>query len=630
MLDNLARLVPGVIYQYRLFPDGRSAFPYASPGMNDIYEVTPEEVREDATPVFGRLHPDDRNMVSTAIFESARTLETFYCEFRVILPRQGLRWRWSQAHPERTEDGGTLWHGIISDITERKQAEDALRASEAFNAAMIACSPVALYSIDTNGNVQSWNPSAERVFGWKAEEVIGKPLPIVSEDQMEFFTELKNKVLAGHTIIGLEVNRLRKDGSLFTGRLSTSPILDATGTVVGILGAMEDISESKKLEEQLNQAQKMESVGRLAGGVAHDFNNMLNVILGNADLMLEDLPADSPLRAEIKEIQKAGQRSADLTRQLLAFARRQTITPKVLDLNETVESMLKMLRRLIGEDIDLLWKPAKVLAPVRIDPSQIDQILANLCVNARDAIGHNVGKVTIETKQFSFDEEYCADHAGFAAGHYVMLAVSDDGCGMDHATKAQIFEPFFTTKGVGEGTGLGLATVYGIVKQNNGFINVYSEPGQGTTFRVYFSVHKSAKPEQTLIQTATAPLPRGNETVLVVEDEPSLLKMSQIMLGRLGYTVLAAHTPTEAIRLAEEHAGEIHLLMTDVVMPGMNGRDLAASLLSLYPNLKRLFMSGYTANVIAHQGVLDEGVNFIQKPFSQRDLALKVQEALVS
>jgi CheY-like chemotaxis protein len=333
-----------------------------------------------------------------------------------------------------------------------------------------------------------------------------------------------------------------------------------------------------------------------------------------------------PLHADLLEIRKAAERSADLTRQLLAFARKQVVSPKVLDLNDTTAGMLKMLQRLIGEDIHLAWLPGANLWTVRIDPSQIDQILANLCVNARDAIS-GVGKITIETGNIALDEAYCADHAGFVPGKYVLLAMSDNGCGMDKGILGKLFEPFFTTKVVGKGTGLGLATIYGIVKQNNGFINVYSEPDQGTTFRIYLPRH-IGKAEQVRTEVRQEPVMRGQETVLVVEDEPSLLELSKLMLETQGYLVLTAGTPGEAMRLAEKHAGEIHLLMTDVVLPEMNGPDLAQKLLSVHPNLKCLFTSGYTANVITHHGVLDEGVHFIQKPFSRKDLAAKVREAL--
>jgi PAS domain S-box-containing protein len=384
--------------------------------------------------------------------------------------------------------------------------------------------------------------------------------------------------------------------------------------------------EKKEMELKMLHVQKMEAVGQLAGGVAHDFNNMLGVILGHTELALLRLEQEDPLRSRLEDIQQAALRSADLTRQLLAFARKQTIAPKVLDLNSTIEGMQKLLRRLIGEDIDLLWKPGRETWPVRMDPSQIDQILVNLCVNSRDAIT-GCGKVIIETGNASFDEDYCVHHAGFVVGDYVLLSVSDDGVGMNAETVSHIFEPFFTTKALGKGTGLGLATVYGIVKQNHGFINVYSEPGQGTTFKIYLPEHR--KLSSGVVEDVADQLCwLGNETILLVEDEPAFLELTTLMLSRLGYTVAAVATPGEAIRLANEHREWIDLLMTDVVMPEMNGRDLAENLRSHHPNLKRLFMSGYTADVIAHHGVLDEGVHFIQKPFSLKDLGAKLREVL--
>ena len=384
--------------------------------------------------------------------------------------------------------------------------------------------------------------------------------------------------------------------------------------------------ERAMLEGKLQQAQKMESVGRLAGGVAHDYNNMLSVIIGYTELALGQVEPDQPLHADLQEIFTAAKRSSEITRQLLAFARKQTISPEVLDLNKTVEGMLKMLRRLLGEDIDLAWLPKPGLWPVRMDPAQIDQILANLCVNARDAIS-GVGKITIETATVTFDEAYCSDHAGFVPGDYVLLVVSDNGCGMDRDTLPKIFEPYFTTKGVARGTGLGLATVYGIVKQNQGFINVYSEPEKGTSIHIYLARHLGQAVAPRDESPTEIPMGHG-ETVLVVEDEISVMKLTKNILEGLGYSVLVAATPGKAMELTEKQAGEIHLLITDVVMPEMNGRDLSKRLLSFYPDLKCLFMSGYTANVIAHQGVLDEGVHFIQKPFSRRDLAVRVREML--
>jgi two-component system, cell cycle sensor histidine kinase and response regulator CckA len=384
--------------------------------------------------------------------------------------------------------------------------------------------------------------------------------------------------------------------------------------------------ERKNLQNQLIQAQKMESVGRLAGGVAHDYNNMLSVIVGYSEMALEKLDPTDQLYEDLQEIHTAAVRSTEITRQLLAFARKQTISPVVLDLNVAVEGMLKMLRRLIGEDIDLAWLPETGLWPVKMDPSQIDQLLANLCVNARDAIDE-VGKITIETDTATFDDAYCADHPGFVPGEYVLLAVSDDGCGMDHDTIDKIFEPFFTTKDVGQGTGLGLATVYGIVKQNNGFINVYSEPGKGTTFKIYLASHTDLALETPREIPVGVRVGHG-EIILVVEDEASILKLAKRILEELGYTVLTAESPSQALRLVKERPIEIELLITDVVMPVMNGKELSNRLRESCPRLKTIFMSGYTANVIAHRGILDEGVNFIQKPFSIESMSLKVREAL--
>jgi len=394
-----------------------------------------------------------------------------------------------------------------------------------------------------------------------------------------------------------------------------------------------DITALKQMEQERNriadqfvQAQKMESVGRLAGGVAHDFNNMLGVILGHAEMALMGMDPAHPITKTLTDIQKAARRSAELTQQLLAFARKQTVAPKVLDLNDTVAGMLKMLQRLIGEDIGVLWKPGPALWPVKMDPSQIDQILANLCVNARDAID-GVGKLAIETQNAELDASYCALHPGCFPGQYVMLAVSDDGPGMDKDVIDHIFEPFFTTKAVGKGTGLGLATVYGIVRQNDGFINVHSEPGQGSTFKIYLP--RFSGPTLSAAVEPEPPLSKGQgETVLLVEDDEGLLAMSKQMLEVLGYSVLSAGTPDEALDQARNHGSPIHLLITDVVMPQMNGRDLARSIRDVRPAIQCLFMSGYTANVIAHHGVLDEGVLFLQKPFSISVLASKVREAL--
>jgi signal transduction histidine kinase/CheY-like chemotaxis protein len=382
--------------------------------------------------------------------------------------------------------------------------------------------------------------------------------------------------------------------------------------------------ERAKLAAQLRQAHKMEAVGRLAGGVAHDFNNMLSVILGSSELALADTDVSSPAYENLVAIQQAGQSSAELTRQLLAFARKQTIAPKVLNLNKTISGTLKMLRRLIGEDIALRWEAGEALWSVKIDPSQVDQILTNLCVNARHAIA-GIGEITITTKNMLVDDQFCTSREGLVPGEYVYLAVSDSGCGMDAETCAHVFEPFFTSKGMG--TGLGLATVYGVAKQNGGYVDIQSNVGIGTTVELYLPRHAGDVDESESQRTKPSD-GRGDETVLLVEDEATILKVSTKMLESLGYRVLAAGTPAEAIGLAKTHADQIDLLVTDVIMPDMNGRDLSRHLLMQHPRLKCLFMSGYTADVISDRGVLNDGEHFIQKPFSKQDMGDKVREAL--
>jgi len=545
-----------------------------------------------------------------------------------------LEWTRWECRPWYQADGSVGGIIVYTElITERVLAEEKLRQSLEDQRALIAASPVAIMSLSPEGYVRTWNTAAEEIFGWTEKEVVGKFLPIVSPDQIESFDQLRRQITGGKALSQVELTRYRKDKTPVEISLSAGPVRDSKGRVSGIMSVIQDITSRKKAEkekasltEQLAQARKMESVGRLAGGVAHDYNNMLNVILGYTELALEKLNPDDELYGDLKEVQIAGQRSADITRQLLAFSRQQTITPRILDLNQTVDGMLRMLRRLIGEDIDLVWQPDKGIWPVYMDPGQLNQILINLCINARDAIG-GVGKLTIETDTRTFDEDYCAAHVGFVPGDFVVLTVSDDGCGMDLQTRQQLFEPFFTTKKMGKGTGLGLATVYGIVRQNNGFINVYSEPGSGSTFKIYLPAHASDTGQAAGKQVLDYNI-KGSETILLVEDEPTILRMAAMMLKQLGYKVLTARTPKDAIDIAARSAEKIHLLITDVVMPEMNGRQLSAMLQAGHPDLGVLFMSGYTANVIAHRGVLDQGVNFIQKPFSKKELAIKVRESL--
>jgi PAS domain S-box-containing protein len=521
-------------------------------------------------------------------------------------------------------------------LESQRRTGDQLVASQNRFDQLAEQSRTIIWELDSDATFVSVSPVVERILGYRVDDLLGKKhyYDLMSSADTSSAKVRFLRMVESETQLGSDEKALvAADGHLVWLIGRSLPLRDGEGNIQGYYGSDTDISERKKAEEeneklqmQLNQAQKMESVGRLAGGVAHDFNNMLGVIIGHAELALLKIAPDAPFQGNLEEIKKAAERSAELTRQLLAFARKQTVAPKVLDLNETMEKALKMLRRLIGEDIDLAWLPGSNLEPIFIDSSQVDQILTNLCVNARDAIA-GAGKITIETNNVVLDAEYCARHTGFLPGEYVLLAVSDNGCGMDEVTLSHIFEPFFTTKKMGKGTGLGLAMVYGAVKQNNGFINVYSEPSHGTTFKIYLPRHTATVASRH--EPGQVPKPMtGSETILLVEDEPAVLMMTSQQLEKMGYAVIVAGNPGEAIRLAREHQGQIDLLITDVVMPEMNGRELAENLLSRDPNLKRLYISGYTANVIAHHGVLDQGVHFIQKPFSMKDLGEKLRRAL--
>lgn len=529
------------------------------------------------------------------------------------------------------------------EIAERKRTEIALETQKNRLDYIVKSMNVGTWEWNVQSGETIFNERWANIIGYTMEELapvsIDTWVKYCHSDDMRESERLLDLCFSRQSdFYECECRMKHKDGRwiwvLDRGRVTT---WTEEGKPEWMFGTHQDITERKEadlareeLQLQLNQAQKMESVGRLAGGVAHDFNNMLGVILGHTELAMEEIKdSGEALPNSLKEIQKAASHSATLTRQLLAFARKETISPKVLNLNNAVDEQISMLQRIIGENIDLMWIPDVNIASVKIDPNQINQVLTNLCVNARDAIGE-IGKITIETGTARFDKAYCKDHFGYLPGNYVMLAVSDNGSGMDHQTLSNIFEPFFTTKALGKGTGLGLATVYGVVKQNNGFVNVYSEPGQGTTFKIYLPEHDKKEPSASDSENEK-PFYTGNngtETILLVEDEPAILKMTSMMLEKEKYKVLKTSNPEEAIDFAYKHKNEIHLLITDVVMPDMTGLELAKRVQALNPDIKCLFMSGYTANVIAHHGVLENGLHFIQKPFSIKNLHVKIREIL--
>jgi two-component system cell cycle sensor histidine kinase/response regulator CckA len=615
-------------------PDGR--FLRVNRALCEMLGYSPEEFTSlsfaDVT------HPDDLEISR----ECVRTLlagesPTFYMEKRYLHKEGRAVWALMSTCLLRDADGRPLYFITgLQNITDRKRAEEALRISEAQLSNAMKIAKLGYWEYDVADDLFTFNDhfysifrtSAEQVGGYRMSPARYAELFLHPDDRQVVAAETKKalETTDPHFSRQLEHRIIYADGKIGHISVRYFVVKDNEGRTVKTYGANQDITERKSLEEQLLQSQKMEAVGRLAGGIAHDFNNLLTTIIGNADLSLMTLEDKDTLRENLEEIRKAGQRAASLTRQLLAFSRRQLLQPKVLDLNEVVADMEKMLRRLIGEDIDLETVLRPDLGRVKVDPGQIEQVIMNLAVNARDAMPQG-GKLTIETANVDLDEGYAHKRPVTKPGPYVMLAISDTGVGMDKEVQSRLFEPFFTTKEKGKGTGLGLATVYGIVKQSGGYIWVYSEPGQGSTFKIYLP---RVEEEAEAVREVQAPSARlsGSETVLVVEDDDMVLGLTRNILRRYGYTVLEARNGEEAMRVASEHQGPIQLMLTDVVMPEMSGRQLAYKLHVERPEMKVLYVSGYTDNAIVHHGILDEGIPFLQKPFSPEVLARKVREVL--
>ena len=572
------------------------------------------------------IHPDDRDRVAAAYTGSLENRTPYEIGHRLRMADGRIKFVEERCETDYASDGTPQRsRGTLQDVTERILAGESLRVqSAALNAAANA-----IVITDRNGTFEWVNPAFTTLTGYRAEEAIGKNLRELSWSGVHdplFFRNLWDTILAGEVWRGEMTNR-HKDGRLYSVHQTITPVRDDRGEITQFIAIQRDLTDEKRLEAQFLQAQKMEIVGQLASGIAHDFNNLLTVINGTAELALRELGEDDPLRADFLQIHGAGDRAASLTRQLLAFGRRQILKPDVLNLSSLVTDLQGMLQRLIGEDVALVVVPAKDVDSVVADPGQIEQVVMNLVVNARDAMTDG-GTLTIETRNVALNEAFAAEHASMQSGPQVMLAISDTGTGMDEATRTQIFEPFFTTKALGKGTGLGLSSVYGIVRQSGGSIEVISELGKGTTFKIYLPRAEAVASE--VASAPTVPSVHGVETILVVEDEEAVCRLAQHVLELDGYTVLTASNGGEALALLGRHDGPVHLVLTDMVMPGMTGRELARQLKDIHPQTKVLFTSGYTNHAGLHDGLLDKDTHFIGKPYGVAQLTQKVREALDS
>ena len=596
---------------------------YISPGYEKIWGRSCQSLIDNPQSYMEGIHPLDQEMM---IRENAAMYETGHVdvECRVQRPDGSVPWVWIRGYAVRDEHGQAVrFVGVIEDITERKASQD----DQARLAAIVECSDDAIVSYHPEGIVITWNHGAERLYGYLAEEMIGRNIRLLyTADDFTEYLRIKEIVKGGERIPAHDTKRLRKDGTLIAQSVSISPILVKNGEIVGASKIAHDITRVRQLESQFRQVQKMEAVGTLAGGVAHDFNNLLTIISGYSELMLLNMPPADPKREALKAIHSAGERAASLTRQLLAFSRKTVLEPKILDLNNVVKETESMLRRLIGEDILLSFLPDPRIHRIKVDPGLLGQVLMNLAVNSRDAMPQG-GNLSIETCNSELDQAYCQDHAGAKPGKYVQLSMTDTGCGMTPEIKARVFEPFFTTKAMGQGTGLGLPVVYGIIKQSDGYIEVNSEPGVGTCFKIYFqSVDQEA--DNRIADPFASIVRHGTETVLVVEDEDGVRGIALLALQMHGYTVLTARDGKDALRILGKHVGNIDMLITDVVMPGMSGRELAEKLGPRFPHMKTLFLSGYTNDAVIRNGLIQEQIAFLQKPFSPLALARKVRAVL--
>jgi PAS domain S-box-containing protein len=597
---------------------------YNSLSYQKVLGYSTEELRSSSS--FEQIHPEDRERVKAAAQEARLTGIGRPMEYRIRHKDGTWRTLESTASVIRNSKGEPEKLVIVNrDATERKRAAEALSRSEASFRSVIVGAPYGIYRADMTGKFIMVNSALETMLGYKSQEELLEAN--LANDIYRYPAEhekINELFLRDRRFKDVEVEWKRKDGAFITVRCSGWPAKDENGTYIEVFA--EDVTERRVLERQLRMAQKMEAVGRLSGGIAHDFNNLLGVIIGYIQVMKRSIDPGSPSHEYAEEIEKASQRAVSLTRQLLAFSRQQVLEPVILSLNALLSDMEKMLPRLIGEDIDLNLRLDAAIGQVKADPGQVEQIVMNLAVNARDAMPDG-GELTIQTANVELDVAFAREHQGSVPGKYVMLAVTDTGTGMDSETQAQIFEPFFTTKDRDKGTGLGLATVYGVVKQSSGYISVESELGKGASFKIYLP--RIEQPVATQSEISQTPLTvRGSETILLVEDAEPLRKLAHMFLKGNGYEVLTAVDGSDAQRVAAQSARGIHLLLTDVVMPGINGRVLAERLAPSHPDMKVLYMSGYTDSFIAGHGVLEEGIHLLHKPFTEEALLRKVRELL--
>jgi two-component system cell cycle sensor histidine kinase/response regulator CckA len=604
---------------------------YVSPSVERLGGHTPDELI--SRPLIDQLAAGSRELAVRMLEEEleiertgdgdparSRTLE-----LEVLCKDGRTVWTESKITPVRNQAGALTGFIVLSrDNTARRRVEESLRETTETLRTIIDGSVLAIVALDREGRVTMWSKAATRLFGWSADEVLGRPLPTIPEDRRAEFEEARARTLAGEDVT-YETQRCRKDGSRVDVLRSGTAIFDPRGGMAGSMAIFVDNTERKQLEDQLRQAVKMEGIGQLAGGIAHDFNNLLTVIGGRSYILLSHLPADHPMRRDLILIQQTSDRAAALTRQLLAFSRKQTLTPVVIDLSETVSGLKTLLQRVLGEDVDVIMDLDPTPGRVTADPGQIEQVILNMAVNARDAMPGG-GSLTLETRRVDVDAAFARQKVELEPGPYEVLSISDSGVGMDADTVLHVFEPFFTTKPVGKGTGLGLATAYGIIKQSGGHIMLDSEPGSGTTFRIYLPRTEVTESAPAGVSETTAR--RGTEVVLLVEDDANLRGLARDILASEGYTVLESQDTEDALRLAERQVGAIDLLLTDVVMPRMSGRALADLIKHFRPDIKVLYMSGYTDDAIVHHGVLDPGTALLEKPFTPASLARKVREVV--